>query len=138
MNKKKILLAVFVLIMLGATGIWYYAFVYSKNHHRDVANEKGIPVSAVALNKDYQGNEQTANAKYLDKAVEVSGVVSEIGKNQEGKITVALKTDDAMSTVFCTLKDTMSSLQPNQPVTIKGKCIGFTSEVKINDGQIIN
>ena len=137
MSKKKILLFTVTIVAISVASVWYYVFVYSKNHHRNVAEEKGIVVTANEMNKEYQTNEQAANTKYLDKAVEVSGEVTEVGKNQEGKITVALKTDDAMSTVFCTLKDSTSSVQPNQAITIKGKCIGFTSDVRINEGIVI-
>ncbi len=137
MSKKKIFLFLVTAIVLSLLGGWYYVFVYSKNHHRDAANEKGILVNAVDVAAEYQANEQSANAKYLDKALEVSGEVQEVGKNQDGKITVALKTNDIMTTVFCTLKDSTASVLPNQKITIKGICIGFISDVKIKDAMII-
>jgi flagellar basal body-associated protein FliL len=137
MSKRKIFLFLVTAILLSLLGGWYYVFVYSKNHHRDAANEKGIVVNAADVAAEYQANEQSANAKYLDKALEVTGEVMEVGKNQEGKTTVALKTNDIMTTVFCTLKDSTATVLPNQKITIKGICIGFISDVKIKDAIII-
>ena len=137
MSKKKIFLSLVIAVILSLIGGWYYVFVYSKNHHRDAADEKGIIVNAADVAAEYQANEQSANAKYLDKALEVTGEVMEVGKNQEGKTTVALKTNDIMTTVFCTLKDSTATVQPNQKITIKGICIGFISDVKIKDAMII-
>lgn len=137
MNKKKIILFSLAAVALSAVGVWYYAFVYSKYHHRDAANEQAFVVTAADIAKEYQANEQGANSKYLDKALEVTGEVMETGKNQEGKITVALKTKDIMTTVFCTLKDSVANIQPDQKITIKGICIGFISDVKIKDAIII-
>ena len=137
MSKRKIFLSLVIAVILSLIGGWYYVFVYSKNHHRDAADEKGIVVNAADVAAEYQANEQSANAKYLDKALEVTGEVMEVGKNQEGKTTVALKTNDIMTTVFCTLKDSAAIVQPNQKITIKGICIGFISDVKIKDAMII-
>ncbi len=138
MNKKKIILYIFVIGLLSAVSIWYYAFVYSKNNHRDAAKEKGLVVNAPNLAEEYNNNEQNANAKYLDKTLEVTGVVTEVGKNQDGNVTVALKTNDIMTTVFCTLKDSVARVKPEQTVIVKGICIGFTSDVKIKDAYLIN
>ena len=137
MSKKKIFLLLVTVIVFSLVGGWYYVFVYSKNHHRDAANERGIIVNAADVAAEYQTNEQSANTKYLDKVLEVTGEVMEVGKNQEGKTTVALKTNDIMTTVFCTLKDSTANIQLNQSVTIKGICIGFISDVKIKDAILI-
>ena len=136
MNKKKLLLFAFAFIIAGAVGTWYYVFVYSKNHHRDVADEIAIAATADYIVKEYQADETIANKKYLDKAVEVTGEVAEVGKNQEGKITVSLKTSDAMTTVFCTLNDSTAIVEPNKNITLKGVFIGFLSDVRIKDAII--
>jgi tRNA_anti-like len=134
--KKKIIFTAIISVLIVAFGAWYYVFIYSKYNHRNVANETAIIVSAVNMAKDYQTNEQAANTKYLDKAVEVFGEIVEVGNSQDGKTTIALKTSDAMTTVFCTLKDSISNIKINQQINIKGICIGFTSDVKIKDAII--
>lgn len=136
MNKKKALLLVLGVLIVSAISVWYYVFVYSKTHHRDVTDEKAIVTTANDIVKAYQENEANANLKFLDKAVEVSGEVAEVGKNQEGKTTVSLKTNDIMTTVFCTLKDSTAQVETNKSITIKGICIGFLSDVRIKDAII--
>lgn len=137
MNKKKAILSTLVVIVLAVVCTWYYVFVYSKHHHRDVTGEKAILISASDIAKQYQDNETNANTAYLDKAVAVSGEVVETGKNQDGKTTVSLKTDDPMTTVFCTLKDSMAIAEVGKNIKIKGVCIGFLSDVRLKDGIIL-
>lgn len=135
--KKKIFLSVLLLVIVLAAGTWYYVFDYSKTHHRDVANEKGIVVNAVQIVKEFQTNEATANTKYLNKALEVNGVITEIKKDQAGHTTVSLKSDDAFSIVFCTLKSANPHLNTGSNITIKGICTGFLSDVVINEGIVM-
>ena len=137
MNKKKIILSTLAIVAIAAVSTWYYVFVYSKNHHRDVADEKAISVSANDIVKQYQDNEANANKTYLDKAVEVSGEVAETGKTQDGKTTVSLKSNDAMTTVFCTLKDSTAVVEVSKNIKIKGICIGFLSDVRLKEGIIL-
>lgn len=134
---RKIILSVIIIFIIAGTGYWYYAFVYMKNNHRNVANEKAISISANDLLKAYQSNEIKANIDYLNKAVTVNGIVQETMVNQEGKTAVLLKTTDAFAGVFCTLINTDTSIVVNSTVNIKGICIGFSGDVKIKDASLI-
>lgn len=96
-------------------------FVWNKPH-RDVADEKGTRVTAAALQQAYASNEATANAQYLDKTLEVSGVVAGTEKNQDGKTVVYL--DDALSGVGCTLRDAGAVVKEGQAIVVKGFCSG--------------
>jgi hypothetical protein len=134
--KKKIFLSILFIVIAFAAGTWYYVFEYSKTHHRDVADEKGIAVNAAQIVKEFQTNEAAANTKYLNKALEVKGVVTEIKKDQSGNTTVSLKSDDAFAIVFCTLK-TNQHPDIGSNIIIKGICTGFLSDVVINEAIVM-
>ncbi len=136
--KKKILTAITLVIIASAVGTWYYVFVYSNTHHRDVTNEEGIAVTAKDLVKEFQTNETAANNKYLNKAVEVIGEVSETKTDQAGNITIVLKSDDAFSNVFCTLKSGNPQPKQGAKVAVKGICNGFLSDVVLNEAIVKN
>lgn len=112
--KKKIGIFFFLLI-LAATGLYLYTF----KDHRDVANEKGsYTISVAKFFSEFQSNESIANAKYLDKTIEVTGDLS--------NIDVQTKSIVINDKLFATFKDGIpKSLKPNSKIKIKGRFIGY-------------
>src|SRR2546423_461654 len=55
--------------------------------------------------KAYNANEKDADTKYLNKAIEVSGTISEVDKNQDGGTMVILQTGDPAAGVQCAMRD---------------------------------
>lgn len=124
MNKKKwIGLFVVGLIIGVCTGLYVWKYVINKPHEK-VEDAKGITITAMALAKEYSTNEKRSDSIYLNKAIEVSGVISEIDKNQDGGLMVVLKTDDPSAGVQCALRDTGATVTKDQNITIKGFCSG--------------
>ena len=133
-RKSKTILVIFLAVVLGGAAVVY--FMWNKPD-RSVANEKGIEVTAAQLVKDYQENEQEANKKYLDMALQVTGTVSQLDKNQEGQVTVMLSSDDAMTGVLCTLKEEAGTLAAGSAITIKGFCSGMLSDVRLREAVVV-
>ncbi len=125
---------VLALLIAGVAIIGYFMWNKPK---RNVENETGISITSAQLVKDYQSNEATANAKYLDKAIEVSGRVTEIGTNQEGKATLLLASEDEFTSVFCTLKDNATTATTGATATVKGICSGMLSDVRLREAVIL-
>ena len=124
-------------VAITALGGYYYVFVYSKTHHRNVQSEKGIVIQADSLSAAYQADEKNANALYLNKAVEISGTIVSIDKNQEGKITLNIGRSDSFSNVSVTLISTTPISQKiGETITIKGVCTGALSDVIITEGVV--
>lgn len=125
---KRLLLAALVLALAAGAYVWY---VWNQPA-RNVQDEKAISATAHGIFDAYQANETAANQQYLNKAVAVSGMVSAIKQNQEGKTVVSLTTSDPMFGVQCTMKEPVQ-LTPNTQVTIKGICTGFLMDVVLID-----
>ena len=96
-------------------------FVWNKPH-RDVSSETGMRITAAQLQQAYAADEAAANAKYLDKTLEVSGTVAGMEKNQDGKTVLYL--DDPLSGVGCTLRDAEATAKEGEAVVVKGFCSG--------------
>lgn len=133
---KKTLLIVVILGVIGA-GSWVL-YVYLKPH-RDVAKEKGIELTAQKLYDAFKTNETAANAKYLDKAIELTGEVGAVNTNQDGHVVVDFKTSDPMVVINCTFKENPGALTPGQTITFKGICTGYIPDanVVINEGILV-
>ncbi len=136
--KLKVIVIAFVLVFFSCFGVWYYVFRYSKTHHRNVESEDAIAVTAAQIVKDYKKNESAANAIYLNKAVQIKGIVLKKDKDQAGNTTVTLKSGDPFANVFCTLKPGINLNQPDSIIVIKGICSGFLSDVVLNEAIVLN
>ncbi len=133
--KKTALLIGLIIVVLGVSGVLY---VYLKPH-RDVTQEKGVQLSAQSLYDAFKANETEANAKYLDKAIELSGEVAEVSTNQDGNTVVNFKTNDPFFVINCTFKIKPGAVKPGQNITFKGICIGYVPDdkVSINEGVLV-
>ena len=135
-TKNKITIAI-ALIAAIAFSIYYYVFVYSSQHRRQVQSETGIVITSDSLVAKYQADEKLANSLYLNKAVVVTGVILSIDKNQEGKTTLVLGRSDSFSNVSVTMISTAPITQKvGESITIKGLCTGALSDVVITDGVV--
>jgi hypothetical protein len=139
-RKKKTILSIMTLLFLVVAGYGFYLWF---KPHRDVTNEKGIEITAEAIFDSFSTNEIMANERYLNKAIQVTGEVTQFKKNQSGQTVVYLKSSDAVYGVNCTFKDDPGPLQKNSVITFKGICTGYLGDknepgdVVINQGIIV-
>ena len=124
-------------VIVAIISIWFFIFYKPTHFKRDVADEKGIITTSKELVKEFQNNEAASNAKYLNKAVEITGEVLEVKKDQTGNTTLLLKSDDALSNVFVTLKGSDQKISAGYSITVKGIFTGFLSDVVIIDAVFI-
>lgn len=133
---KKTILIIGGIGLLAALAVVLYVFL---KPHRDVLNEKGVQLTAQTLFDAFKTNETEANARYLDKAIELSGEVADVNTNQDGHIVVNVKTNDPLFMINCTFKTHPGELQPGQTITFKGICTGYIPDmnVVINEGVLV-
>lgn len=133
---KRIVLFGFILALFIAAAGYYYVFIYSVKHKRDVRDEKAISISANALSAAFNSNEQSANVQFLNKAIEVRGAVLSIAQDQSKQKTLLMGSEMALSNVFITLKDSTISFKIGDTIQVKAICSGFLSDVVLVDGVI--
>ena len=137
MSTKNKIIIVIALIAAIAFGVYYYVFVYSSQHRRQVQSEIGIAITSDSLVAKYQADEKLANSLYLNKAVVVTGNLLSIDKNQEGKTTLVIGRTDSFSNVSVTMISTAAIIQKvGESITIKGLCTGALSDVVITEGVV--
>jgi len=122
---RVIIILIVVFSLMGSAYAWFFIWNKSKQDVKDAAS---IPVSATAIFNEYSTNEKSANTKYIDKIVEVTGEVTNVSKNAEGKTVLLLKTDDLMFGVNCTMEED-APVQAGEQVSIKGICTGYLTDV---------
>ena len=132
---KKIALVILVLLLAVAAYVWF--FVWNKPQ-TNVAGATAIKTEAVALFNEYSTNEQAANQKYLEKILEVAGIVTSVNKNAEGQTVILLKTNDPMFGINCTMEEKHIVLKEGDAVTLKGICTGYLTDVVLISCYKIN
>jgi len=87
------------------------------------STQKAEKISASALMKKFEKNPEDAEKKYLGKALEVSGRITEVSNNSLGSIIFVLKTESkAGAQVMCTMLSDNFKYEPGNDVKIKGFC----------------
>jgi DNA replicative helicase MCM subunit Mcm2 (Cdc46/Mcm family) len=114
MNKTRIKILIFLLVISFGPYYIYQNILYKDA--RDINNEKSIlTITASNLEKEYNENPSQGDSKYLNKTIEVEGIVSEV-------------TDSTLvidSKVFCKMNEKVKKTLMNKQINVKGRCIGF-------------
>lgn len=126
---KKILIVLLIVLLAGA-GVAFYMW---NKPHETVEDRKSVAVGADTLANAFIENEQKANAAYLNQVLDVTGTISDVAKNQDGKTVITLSVSDPLSGVQCTMRDDKVQATPGASVTVKGFCNGYTLVVLLSD-----
>ena len=110
MLRKIVLFGIIITILIIG-----YNYVYQD--HRDIAKEEAkFELNSKEIKNEFVSNVFTAEEKYLNRTIEVSGTISETN-------IVDITIDD---NVFCQFSNNInSSVNLNSIITIKGRVIGY-------------
>lgn len=135
MKKTRRILVAIALLILVAIGVGY--MVWNKPNDK-AEDHKGLAVTTTQLCNAYAQSEDSANARYLSKVLEVQGVVDEVSKSQDGAVVVKLHGTDDMA-VQCTMRDASATATKGSTTTIKGFCSGSTMfDILLTDCIVVN
>ena len=127
--KKVLIFLVVAAVLAGVFG--YYEFNRKAENLQSKAADISLDVPTFI--SEYQKDEKAADAKYLDKVVEVKGKIAEVKKDETGAVKLSFVSDDPMSTVIAEMDPAIAEnalkLAPNTEVTIKGVCSGSLGDI---------
>lgn len=138
MKLKKIIISALILAFIGA----FIGYKMYNKPHVNVATEKAdIVLSADQILADFTTDEAVANAKYLEKIIQVKGIVLET-KIENNTGIIILQTNDDFATILCHLTPqetkNISKIKKGQQITLKGICTGFLMDVVLVKCVITN
>lgn len=124
---------IFALIALVVIVIGYGFYLYFKPHPDIAKMDADHRVNARALFSEYSTQEAEANAKYLDKILEVTGIVASMSEGGMRSPSLTFETDDLMYGVICEFDSNyihqLDGVSVGDQVTVKGKCAGKLMDV---------
>jgi len=138
--KKKYLVIAVLIIVLVALVVFLYVFRKSKDSVEGMKPD--FVMSSNELVSAFESDEKIANDKYVNKIIEVSGVIAEIN-DDSAYVTYVLRDDNAFSGVSCSIKKSKTGKQSEKKyeigdsITLKGICNGFLMDVVLNKGTVV-
>lgn len=122
---------IIILVIAIVVSIFGYNYIYQD--HRDIESEQAeFTMTSSEINQLFSENSTSAEQKFLNKTIEVSGIITDINSND---ITI----DDS---VFCQFSNNLeTALDKNENIKIKGRVIGYDDlleQVKLDQCTIIN
>ena len=121
-----------MLLLIAAA--WAYHVVL-RPHQSTAGETADYAISADSLYQQYQANEHSADQKYLNKVIEVTGKLAEIQHSGTSEIWI-LSPRAGGGGVNCQLfAGTKIDPEPRsgEAVTLKGRCTGFLMDVNLAD-----
>ena len=133
--KTYVKIALFVVSFIAISAILAALYMFNLKH-TDMAKAKpDFIITAVALQKEFEDNETTASAKYINKILEVTGTIVSTTPADSNNLNISLKTGSDISSVICTFPvvGNLSKLKPGEEITLRGECSGFLMDVLLNN-----
>ena len=125
--KKSVIL--FILLLVGLFLLRYLnVSVTKKPNENSISAEVDLHVTSEDLVASFLSDEEMANATYVEKTIEVEGIVKEV-TFLNNRYTVLLQGDGKYMCIMCDMKeDQMAQVQTlakGNSVVLKGICKGF-------------
>ena len=138
MKKNKIIISI---LIFGSLCFFIVYQTYNTPHRNIMGSTKDISLTADKIMYDFFSDESKANKRYLDKIIEVSGIISELKVVKEKGIITLKTTQDFGNVLFHLSEDTSQDIQAlseGQRITLKGVCTGYLMDVILVKSEVIN
>jgi hypothetical protein len=138
-KKSKILLTTVVVFVLVLSTLYFY--VTKENTVNIAAAHTEIQISSESLISSFLNNESSANSEYIEKTIEIAGVIKDI-TFLNNRYTVLLQGETDFSCVICDMQpdqyNSIKKLELGQDIVLKGICKGFLMDAIFLDCIILN
>jgi hypothetical protein len=142
MKRKKavrILLLGLLLISI-AVGLYIYK-EYNRKLPAMATERPTYTLSVLQFISDFETNETNANKKYLDKTIQVQGMVKAIELAETGTLVVVMGDTVSNAAVRCNIDsiytDSAKQLTQGNFATIKGVCTGYNKDELLGSDVIM-
>ena len=142
-SKKKIWITLLVVIaVIGLSllgGYLYLRYMPEKSMSKQAPD---FSMTATKLAEEFETDPTAANSKFIDRVIEVTGVISEISTDQNNSIVFILRENETATGVLCTVSEKSAKkterYKVGETVALKGICTGMLFEVVLNKCIIID
>jgi hypothetical protein len=129
MSKKSRIIILIVIIMVATSFVAYNYVMHGAARNLENEETKFI-VSSSSISSEFTTNIESANKKYLEKAVAIKGKITTCNGNE-----IILDEN-----IICNFKDPDKSIQNGETITVKGRIVGYDDlmgELKLDQCFVI-
>lgn len=134
--KKKILIALLILGIIGAAGGYYAYSEFNRTAESLASVDPDVEKSAQFLLDKCTEGEQAFNLEYLNAIAMITGTLSSIDRKGDSAIVLSLN-DDALSSVVINL-DMRQNLSNMPSVKSEVKLIGKITGCDVSEGDLLS
>jgi hypothetical protein len=132
-------IALFV-VSFVALSVILAALYYYNLKQTDMSKAKpDYVLSSALLLKAFEDNETDASTKYINKILEVTGIISVVENASDNTLNVSLISGSDHSSVICTFPaiKVPELFTPGKEITLRGECSGYLMDVLLNNCAVI-
>jgi hypothetical protein len=137
--KTYIKIAIFIVTFIALSAILAALYMFNLKH-TDMAKAKpDFVLTATVLQKAFENDETAASKKYINKILEVTGIIASVKPSGNNVISISLVTGSDFSSVNCTFTaiSDPSKFKPGDEIKLRGECSGLLMDVLLNNCAVI-
>lgn len=119
---KRNIFLIFIAIVVTIAIIGYRIW---NRPHLNIENATAIKTTAIGLYIGLSKNDTISKSIYLNKVVEVSGVITQVSLNRQHQQIILLKTNVSGGSVNCTMEQKLNNIKTGDSIVLKGICSGY-------------
>lgn len=125
----KIIVAVILIFFLS---LLYSLYLYNKPFRNVEKSKADIEISLKELIEEYKQDEVSANSKYLDKLIQIEGIITDISINNGNSVLTVSESKNNPS-IICNMSPNYNvnalKLKIGDKVSVKGICTGYLLDI---------
>jgi hypothetical protein len=137
--KTYVKIALFIVSFIALSGILAALYMYNLKH-TDMAKAKpDFVITASVLQKAFEDDETAASTRYINKILEVTGIIASVKPAGNNVLSISLVTGSDFFSVICTFPAIAdpSIFRSGDEITLRGECSGFLLDVLLNNCAVI-
>src|SRR5450759_5258010 len=122
--KTYVKIALFIVSFIALSGILAALYMYNLKH-TDMAKAKpDFVITASVLQKAFEDDETAASTRYINKILEVTGIIASVKPAGNNVLSISLVTGSDFFSVICTFPAIAdpSIFRAGDEITLRGEC----------------
>lgn len=141
MKKRKILIGISIVLLAVLIAAAYIYNEYNRKHADTATLHPDYVLSATALLNQFAHDSASSSQKYMDRLLQVSGVIKQIDSIDDKNVVIVLGDSTDQSAVRCNPDSIHQSeamrIRAGQTATVKGVCSGYNRDQLLGSDVIL-
>lgn len=137
--KTYVKIALFFVSFIALSAILAALYMYNLKHTDMSKAKPDFIITASVLQKEFEDNETAASSRYINKILEVTGIIASVKPAGDNVLSISFVTGSDLSSVICTFPaiPDPSKFSTGDEITLRGECSGFLMDVLLNNCAVI-